>query len=97
MTYLDKDMVEFVTPAGMNGLGTASRLAKDAQPIQGMAMLAFDDDDLNDETTMVMVHLSMRLPDAQKALGPVILKDTERRNMPALIPAKKAAAKKKTS
>jgi hypothetical protein len=54
LTYKNKETVEYETPAHTDGLGTASRLQKNADPIRGAAILVGPDTDL--------LSLSVRLP-----------------------------------
>jgi len=54
LNYRSKEMVEYETPAGADGLGTTSRLKKDADPIRGVAILLGEPPDL--------LLLSVRLP-----------------------------------
>ncbi len=63
--------VEFVTPAGMDGLGTSGRLQKSALPIEGVAKLV-DDPDGPD-----FFLLTVRLPANQAALAPAIVSQAE--------------------
>jgi hypothetical protein len=69
--YTDKtpDMVEFATPANTKGFGTDSWLLPNDQPIQGMALISGEDVD--------SLVLTMRLPQGQQALVPLILKQVE--------------------
>ncbi len=71
LTYKTPTLVEFATPAGKDGLGTADRLAKGALPTLGVAKLvgAADAPDL--------LLLSVRLPAAQADLTPAIVAATE--------------------
>jgi hypothetical protein len=62
--------VEFVTPANRDGLGTDGRLAKNGQPISGVAILLTDGD--ND-----LVKLETRLPPDLRALAPAIITSAE--------------------
>ncbi len=54
LTYRGKSIVEFETAANSDGLGTDSRLQKNASPIGGVAIIAGPDNDL--------VQLSTRVP-----------------------------------
>ncbi len=54
LTYRGKNIVEFVTPANAQGLGTDLRLQMNASPIDGVAIIAGADTDL--------VQLSARVP-----------------------------------
>ncbi|HLJ88745.1 MAG TPA: hypothetical protein VKZ53_18140 [Candidatus Angelobacter sp.] len=69
LTYKSKELVEYETPAQSEGLGTASRLLKNASPIRGAAILVGDTPDL--------VFLAVRLsPDFEK-LTSAIIEQTE--------------------
>ncbi|MEA1677693.1 hypothetical protein [Nitrospirillum sp. BR 11163] len=57
--------VDFVTPAGQKGIGTASHLTPGPLPIIGSALLFPDDD-------MALRQLVVRLPPEMADLGPVI-------------------------
>ena len=70
LTYRGKNIVEYVTPGNADGLGTHSRLQKNAEPISGVAILVGEAPDL--------LQLSMRLPKEQRSLGPVIIQQMER-------------------
>lgn len=60
--------VEFVTPAGRTGMGTAEgRLAPDAEPVRGLATLAAEDG---------VTLLNVRLPPGLHALAPILLRAT---------------------
>lgn len=61
--------VEFTTPGDRDGLGTASRLAKNADPIDGVAILSPGND---------LVQLSVRLLAAQRDLAATIIAAIER-------------------
>jgi hypothetical protein len=63
------DRVEYITPAGKNGLGTASRLVPCRLPIHAVAALEGADDDGIGGALVVVV----RLPKDQDDLAPVIL------------------------
>lgn len=70
LTYKGGDIVEYDTPANSDGLGTASRLAKNADPIRGVAIVT------GPETGLI--HLSIRLPEEMSKLAPIIVQQTER-------------------
>jgi hypothetical protein len=70
LTYRSKDMVEYETPPGTEGLGTQSRLLKGDVPIQGVAVLVGADTDL--------VRLSIKLPATLQSLAPAITRQVER-------------------
>ncbi len=67
LTYRTPTLVEFATPAGKDGLGTADRLAKGALPVIGLAKLVGPADGPD------LYLLSVRLPAAQAALAPAIV------------------------
>jgi len=62
--------VEFLTPANTEGLGTQSRLLKNGDPINGVAILFGEDSNL--------LQLSVRLPTDLRYLAPIIISQTER-------------------
>jgi len=70
LVHLDRNTVEFQTPANTDGLGTMSRLSKNAQPITGVIILTGDTPDA--------VHLSIRLNQDQASLAPYIIQRLER-------------------
>jgi hypothetical protein len=70
LRYRSNEMVEYETPAETEGLGTQSRLLKNGEPIQGMAMLIGQTPDLS--------YLAVRLPSGMGALVPVIVQQAER-------------------
>lgn len=70
LTYRGKSIVEYVTAENADGLGTHSRLQKNAIPISGVAILVGPTPDL--------LLLSMRLPKEQRYLGSVIIQQVER-------------------
>jgi len=70
LVYKSARAVEYQTPRQIEGLGTQFWLNKDAQPIQGVAMLVGPTPDL--------LHLAVRLPSNLDALTPVIIHQTER-------------------
>jgi hypothetical protein len=69
LTYKNSETVEYTTPAQTDGLGTHSRLKKNADPISGVAILTAPDTDL--------LLLSVRLPPDQVNLIPAIIQQTE--------------------
>jgi hypothetical protein len=69
LVYKNKEMVEYETPAHTDGLGTASQLRKNADPIRGAAILVGPDTDL--------LSLSVRLPHEMDGLTPVIIQQVE--------------------
>jgi len=54
LTYKNRETVEYGTPANKDGLGTQSRLQKNADPIRGIAILVGKDPDL--------IFLAIRVP-----------------------------------
>lgn len=71
LTAKTPTLVEFATPAGQDGLGTAGRLAKGALPVVGLAKLvgAAEEPDL--------YLLAVRLPAAQASLAAAIVSAAE--------------------
>lgn len=69
LTYRGKNIVEYVTPGNTDGLGTHSRLQKNANPITGVAILFGEAPDL--------LQLTIRLPKEQKGLGLLIVQQLE--------------------
>jgi hypothetical protein len=67
LTYRTPTLVEFATPGGKDGLGTADRLAKGALPIAGLAKLVGPADGPD------LYLLSVRLPVAEADLAPAIV------------------------
>jgi hypothetical protein len=74
LTRLRKDIVEYETPGGAEGLGTRSRLKKNSFPIAGVAILSGD----NDEPDLTL--LSVRLPPDTSSLTPLIVHQVEADN-----------------
>jgi hypothetical protein len=70
LTYRTPESVEYQTPANADGLGTSWRLAKNADPINGVAILRGKEPDL--------LHLSVRLPVKLSDLARVIVHQIER-------------------
>jgi len=70
LTYKSKSVVEYVTPAQMEGLGTHSWLEMNDEPISGVAILVGSPPDL--------FQLSVRLPPELRNLTPVIVGQVER-------------------
>lgn len=66
------NIVEYRTPAGREGLGTAYRLVPDDLPIQSFAALVGPDEELHGYV------MAVRLPEDKDDLGPVILSWAER-------------------
>jgi len=69
LKYRSKDVVEFTTPADAEGLGTASRLRKNASPISGVAIL------LGEEPNILKV--CVRLPAGTGDLTEIIIHQAE--------------------
>jgi hypothetical protein len=70
LTYRGAEVVEYETPANSDGMGTASLLLKNANPIYGVAILSVEEPEL--------VTLHIRLPPSVANLVPAIIADTER-------------------
>jgi hypothetical protein len=70
LKYPTKDIVEFLTPAHTDGLGTASWLRKNDSPISGAAILFGKEPNL--------LQLSVRLPQQASDLTQFIIQQTER-------------------
>jgi hypothetical protein len=70
LTYRAKDVVEFQTPSDTDGLGTYSRLRKNDEPINGVAILVGETPDL--------ALLSVRLPQNRSDLKSAIIHQLER-------------------
>jgi len=70
LTYRGKSIVEFETAANADGLGTNSRLQKNASPISGVAIIAGPDTDL--------VQLSARVPASDGDLIPAMVAQAEK-------------------
>ncbi len=71
MTYKNARLVEFETPANMDGLGTSDQLQKNSLPIVGVATLK----DSADGPDFFL--LTVRLPANQAALAPAIVSQAE--------------------
>ncbi len=71
LAYKTPTLVEFATPAGKDGLGTADRLAKGALPVIGLAKLVGPADGPD------LYLLSVRLPAAEADLAPAIVAAAE--------------------
>ncbi len=65
LTYHGNECVDYWTPANAEGLGTASRLQKNDEPISGVAILA------GEETNLVQA--AIRLPKDTVELAPAIV------------------------
>ena len=70
LIYKSNEVVEYITPANTDGLGTNSALKKNADPISGVAILAGEEPNL--------IHLATRLPPDMSGLTPVIIQQAER-------------------
>ena len=71
MQRISATEIAFTTPARLQGLGTESRLAADALPIEGVVIL-------HPEGDMDLVKLDVRLPAAQSALAAAIVEGVRR-------------------
>lgn len=69
LTYKSEDAVEYVTPPYTEGLGAKSFLIKDADPINGVALLTGEE--------LSLTHLSVRLSPGMSDLLPVITRQVE--------------------
>lgn len=70
LTYHSQRIVEYQTPAKSDGLGTNSRLQKNALPIYGVEILTGQTPDL--------ISLAVRLPQNDQYLAPLIIREVER-------------------
>jgi len=70
LTYRSKEVVEYITPAQTEGLGTHSSLKKNSSPIDGVAILSGTPPDL--------ILLAVRLPQKLARFTPVIVGQVER-------------------
>ncbi len=70
LTYRSKDTVEFRTPPDTEGLGTNSRLQKNGEPIEGVAILTGEAPNL--------IQASIRLTPQTLGLAPLIIHQIER-------------------
>ena len=70
LNYKNKETVEYETPANKDGLGTDSRLRKNADPIRGVAILVGQEPSLH--------FLAMRLPNEMNGLTSAIVEQVER-------------------
>ena len=68
LTRVSDTVVEYVTPAGTDGMGTVSYLQKNGLPISGVAALAMDD-----PSEIDLGKLDVRLPPEMQDLVPAIL------------------------
>jgi hypothetical protein len=69
LTYRDKSIVEYETPANTQGLGTDSNLQSNSSPIRGVAILSGKEPDL--------VQLSIRLSRDDHGLTQAIIRQVE--------------------
>jgi hypothetical protein len=69
LTYKSDEIVEYVTPADHEGLGTRSRLQASSIPISGVAILTGEE--------FSLTHLAVRLPPNLANLAPAILQQVE--------------------
>jgi hypothetical protein len=70
LTYKSKSVVEYITPAETDGLGTRTELKKNDHPIEGVAILV--------ERTPDLLLLAVRLPPELAGLSPTIIHEIER-------------------
>lgn len=70
LTYRGQRVVEYETPADVDGLGTDSRLARNAYPVRGVAILIGEAPDL--------LHLAVRLSPNLSELASPIIEQVER-------------------
>lgn len=74
LTYRSSELVEYRTPANTEGLGTASRLIRNGDPITGVALLN------GQELNLTILHV--RLPVSAAGLVPLIIQQVERDHAP---------------
>ncbi len=72
LVYKSKEVVEYQTPAETDGLGTQSRLQKNADPIRGVAIL------VGNQHEPSLVFLAARLPSEMEPLTSIIVQQVER-------------------
>jgi hypothetical protein len=72
LVYKSKEVVEYQTPAQTDGLGTQSRLQKNADPIRGVAIL------VGNQHEPSLVFLAARLPLEMEPLTSIIIQQVER-------------------
>jgi hypothetical protein len=75
LIYKSKDLVEYQTPPQTEGLGTQSRLLKNADPIGGVAMLVGEDPKTGEPPSLLL--LAVRLPSEMTNLTSAIIRQTE--------------------
>lgn len=69
LTYKSKTGVEYKTPANTDGLGTQSKLKRNGDPVNGVAILTGPTPDL--------LFLAMRLPPDLAGLASAIMHEVE--------------------
>jgi hypothetical protein len=69
LIYESRKLVEYVTPANTEGLGTTSYLIKNDTPIRGVAILTGEE--------LSLIHLAVRLPQDLANLVPTIIQQVE--------------------
>jgi hypothetical protein len=74
LIYRNKETVEYQTPANKEGLGTHLWLKRNANSIDGVAMLVFDEPHFEYPT---LIFLAARLPPDQTNLTQAIIQQTE--------------------
>jgi hypothetical protein len=79
LTYRGQNVVEFETPANSEGLGTNSRLLKNASPIDGVAIIAGEDTDL--------IQLFARVANIDQDLVPYMIRQVESEVAPSTAPS----------
>jgi hypothetical protein len=75
LNYKSKEFVEYQTPPQTEGLGTQSRLLKNADPIGGIAMLVGEDPKTGEPPSLLF--LAVRLPSQMTNLTSAIIQQTE--------------------
>jgi len=73
LAYLNKDVVEYETPANQDGLGTESAFKKSGNAISRVAILTGEE--------LSLIYLAVRLPPDATDLGPVIIREIERKHI----------------
>lgn len=71
LTRRSETEVEFLTPGNREGIGTSSRIARNAEPISGVAIL------LPTDNVYDLIYLAIRLPTEMRPLSPTIVKSVE--------------------
>jgi hypothetical protein len=72
LSYKGKDLVEFITPARRNGLGTMSWLLPSDQPITGFVLLTIGPD-----VDTELLHLCFRLPPSLSFFSAILIQQAE--------------------